>query len=95
MDNQGGYDVMHRVLMERFDCIPSTIELVRKTPKTYDKRKALKQRCLIESFQAYPCKHLGVIKFLNTIHSKTMEAYTLSWNGNMLQNMKYLAFMKK
>jgi hypothetical protein len=94
MDNEGGYDVVHRVLIERFDCIPSTIELVRMTHKTYDKQKALKQH-LIETFQAYPCKHLGVIKFLSTIHSKTMEAYILSWNGNMLQNIKYLAFMKK
>jgi len=71
-------------VIERFDCIPSTIELVRKTPKTYDKWKALKQR-ILEMFQAYPCKHLGVIKFLSTIDSKTMEANTLSWNGKFFK----------
>jgi len=29
---------------------------------------------------AYPCKHIGVIKFL-TIHSKPLKGYTLLWNG--------------
>jgi hypothetical protein len=34
MDNQGGYGVVHKVCIQRFDHIPSTIELAGKTPKT-------------------------------------------------------------
>jgi hypothetical protein len=34
MDNQGGYGVVHKVCIQRFDPIPNTIELARKTPKT-------------------------------------------------------------
>ncbi len=36
-DNKGGYGVMHKVQIEIFNCIPSTIELTRKTPKMDDK----------------------------------------------------------
>jgi hypothetical protein len=80
-----------KVWIERFDCIPNTIELVGKTPKTNDKWEACKQ-CSIEAL-ACPCGHPSVIKVL-AIHSKTMEAYTLWWNGGTLQkmldyNMKY------
>jgi len=39
MDNQGDYGVMCEVWIEIFDHIPITIELIRKTPKTYDKTK--------------------------------------------------------
>jgi hypothetical protein len=35
---------------------------------------------------ACPCKHLGVIKFLN-IHIEIVEAYTLWWNGGTFQEM--------
>jgi hypothetical protein len=64
-DNQGGYCVLHKVWIERFDHIPNTIELVGKTLKTYDKWKTCKQR-LMEAL-ACLCKQLSVIKFL-TIH---------------------------
>ncbi len=36
-NNQGSYGVVLKVLIERFDYIPSTIELVGKTLKTNDK----------------------------------------------------------
>jgi hypothetical protein len=36
-DNQGGYGVVCKVQIEMLDHIPSTIELVRKTPKMDDK----------------------------------------------------------
>ncbi len=77
-DNQSGYGMVCKVWIERFDCIPNTIELVGKTPKTNDKWEACKQ-CLIEA-STWWCEHLGVIKVL-AIHSKTMEAHTLWWNG--------------
>ncbi len=36
-DNQGDYGVVRKVQIKRFDHFPSTIELVKKTPKTNDK----------------------------------------------------------
>jgi hypothetical protein len=36
-DNHGGYGVVHKVQIERFDYIPHKIELAWKTPKTDDK----------------------------------------------------------
>ncbi len=83
-DNKGGYGVVHNVWIKRFDCISSTIELVEKTPKTNDKWKTRKQ-CLVEVL-ACMCEHPSVIKFF-AIHVKTMEAYTLWWNGGTLQEM--------
>ncbi len=90
-DNQGGYGVVRKVLIERFNYIPSMIELAGKTLKTNDKQEAHKQQSM--ETVTCTCEHLGVIKFL-AIHTETMEAYTLWWNGGtfleMLDyNMKY------
>jgi hypothetical protein len=65
------YDVMLKVWIEMFNCIPNTIEFVAKTPKTYYQYEVCKQ-CLGETSRLTPCEHPNVIKFL-TIHSKTME----------------------
>jgi hypothetical protein len=91
-DHQDGYDVVHKVQIERFDYIPNTIELAKKTPKMNDKQKAHKQ-CLVKTIIC-PCKHLGVIKFL-AIHLNIMELW---WNGSMFQKMldyntKYLPIL--
>jgi hypothetical protein len=80
-NNNGGYGVVCKVRIKRFDHIPSTIELAGKTPKMDDKQKTSKNR-LVEAL-ACLCKHPSVIKFL-AIHTKTMEAYTLWWNGGTL-----------
>jgi len=89
--NQGGYGMVCKVWIERFDYIPITIELVGKTPKTNDKWEARKQ-CSIEA-STCPCEHPGVIKVF-AIRLETMEVYILWWNGGTLQkmldyNMKY------
>jgi hypothetical protein len=78
-DNQGGYGIVHMV---QIDHIPNTIKLTKKTPKMDDKREAHKTM-ISESF-GMPLKHPGVIKFL-AIHTKTMEAYTLWWNGGLFK----------
>jgi hypothetical protein len=67
------------------------IELARKTLKMDDKRKTCKQQSM--ETLACPCKHPSVIKSL-AIHKKTMEVYTLWWNGGTFPkmfnyNMKY------
>jgi hypothetical protein len=70
------------VWIERFDCFPSTIELLRKTLKMDDKWKTCKQWS-VEAL-ACLCKYPSVIKFL-AIHKKTINAYTLWWNGRTLR----------
>jgi len=90
-NNHGGYGVVHKVWIERFDYIPNTIELVGKTPKMNDKWNVCKQ-CLVEAL-AYSCEHLGGIKFL-LIHIKTMEAYTL-WRNEGTHNWKMLDYNTK
>jgi hypothetical protein len=71
MDNQTSYGMVLKVWIEMFNCIPSIIELVAKTPKTYDQQIVCKQ-CLKEASRLAPCEHPNVIKFLS-IHLKTME----------------------
>jgi hypothetical protein len=84
MDSKHNNCVMHKVQIERFDRIPSMIELVGKTFKANDKQEAHKQRSM--EALACPCEHPGVIKFL-AIHIETMEAHTLWWNGGTFQEM--------
>jgi hypothetical protein len=86
-NHQGGYVVVHKVQIEQFNHILSTILWARKAPKINDKWEAL----------GCPCEHLSVIRSL-TIHLETMEVYTLWWNGGTFQkmlryNMKYLFVM--
>jgi hypothetical protein len=59
--------------IEKFNHIPSTIELAGKRSKINEKLEAHKQH-LVEVLGC-PCEHAGIMKFL-TIHSKiTMEIY--------------------
>ncbi len=95
MDNHGDYGVMCKVWIEIFDHIPITIELIGKTPKTYDKQKTRKQHSVKAS--VCQCEHPSVIKFPD-IHFKTIEACTLWWNEGTLwklldYNTKYSPLM--
>jgi hypothetical protein len=78
------FGVVCKVRIEKFNRIPNMIELAKKTSKMDDRWKTHKQQ-LVEAL-ACPCKHPSVIKFL-TIHTKTMEAYTLWWKGGTLWEM--------
>jgi hypothetical protein len=81
--NQGGYGVVHKLWIKRFNHIPSLIELTRETQKMDDKWKTYKQ--LLMEALACLCKHPRVIKFLAI--TKTIEAYTLWWNGETFWKM--------
>jgi hypothetical protein len=81
MNNWGDYGVMCKVWIEIFDHVSITIELIGKTPKTYDKQKMRKQHFI--KALVCPCEHPSVIKFL-AIHLKTMETCTLWWNEGTL-----------
>jgi hypothetical protein len=78
MDNQGGHRVVCKMCIERSNHMPSTIELLKKTPKINYLNKHTNN--IFVKVLACPCEYLDVIKFL-VIHSNTMEAYTLWWNG--------------
>jgi Fe-S-cluster containining protein len=84
MDSKHNKCAVHKVRIKRFDHNPSTIELAWKTSKANDKWEARKQQS-VEALTC-PCKHPSVIKFF-AIHTKTMEAYTLWWNGGTLQEI--------
>jgi hypothetical protein len=60
------------------------IKLVGKTLKMDDKWKTCKQQSM--EALACPCGHPNVIKSL-VIHTKTMEVYTLWWNGGTFPKM--------
>ncbi len=77
-DNQGGYGVVCKVWIERFNRIP----LQGKTLKMDDEWKTHEQQ-LMEVLGCL-CKHLSVIKFL-AIHIKTMEAYTCGGLGELFE----------
>jgi hypothetical protein len=73
-DNKGGYGVVCKVRIERFNHIPTMIELAGKTLKMDDKPKTGKQQLM--EVLACLCEHRTVIKF-PAICTETMEACTL------------------
>jgi hypothetical protein len=80
---EGGYTKVRRVQIARMEKVPSDIDFVGKLPKAskeFDKRNERSLEAL-----ACPISHADVIKFW-ALHSKTMEAYTLWWNGGSLKS---------
>jgi hypothetical protein len=89
-DNKGGYGVVHKVQIKRFNCIPNTIELAGKTSNMDDKWEVHKER-LVEAL-ACMCEHPSVIKFL-AIHVETMEVYTLECIPPQILRMIFTIFL--
>jgi serine/threonine protein kinase len=79
---EGGYGKVRKVRIDGFDGIPSYIEFAGK----FSKAKTPKESRFERSVEALVCplSHPGVIKFW-AIHSETMEAYTLWWNGDCIR----------
>jgi hypothetical protein len=82
-DAQGGYGKVRKVRIANMPGIPIHIEFAGKLSKATSEREKREQRS-IEALVC-PVQHPGVIKFW-AIHSDTMEAYTLWWNGDCLRN---------
>jgi hypothetical protein len=80
---QGGYGKVRKVRIANMPGIPIHIEFAGKLSKAKSEREKREQR----SCEALVCpvQHPGVIKFW-AIHSESMEAYTLWWNGDCLRN---------
>jgi len=81
-DAQGGYGVVRKVRIANMPGIPIHIEFAGKLSKAKTEREKREERS-IEALVC-PVQHPGVIKFW-AIHSDTMEAYTLWWNGDCLR----------
>jgi serine/threonine protein kinase len=80
---EGGYAKVQWVQITRMEKVPSDIEFAGKLPKAskeFDKRNERSLEAL-----ACPISHASVIKFW-ALHPKTMEAYTLWWNGGSLKS---------
>ena len=82
-DAQGGYGKVRKVRIANMPGIPIHIEFAGKLSKAKTEREKREQRS-IEALVC-PVQHPGVIKFW-AIHSDSMEAYTLWWNGDCLRN---------
>lgn len=83
----GGHGKVRKVRIEGFDNIPSYIEFAGKSPKGGD----LRENRIARSSEACVCPltHPVVVKFWG-LHARTMEAYTLWWNGGSLHHMLVL-----
>jgi hypothetical protein len=80
---EGGYAKVRRVRIARMEKVPSDIDFAGKLPKAskeFDKRNERSLEAL-----ACPISLEGMIKFW-ALHPKTMEAYTLWWNGGSLKS---------
>jgi hypothetical protein len=84
-NNQSGYCVLWKVQIKRFNRVPSTIELVRKTLKTDDKQKPHKQQLV--GALACLCEHPNVIKFLTIPHRNHGSIHIVVEWGNFLKNV--------
>jgi hypothetical protein len=80
---EGRYAKVRRVRISRMENIPSDIDFAGKLPKATDDFAQRDER----SLEALAClvSHAGVNKFW-ALHSYTMEAYTLWWNGSSLHS---------
>ena len=80
---EGGYGKVRKVRIANMKKIPIHIEFAGKLSKAKTEVKKREERAIEATVN--PVEHPGVIKFW-AIHSKTMEAYTLWWNGDCLRN---------
>ena len=84
MPNQtasGSYGTVRKVVLTRLQSIPSWICFAGKTLKTSNEKE--KRQAIVSEAGGCPVIHPGIIR-LAYIHPKTMEGYTLWWNGGSL-----------
>ena len=83
--NEGGYGEIRKVQISRVVNIPIVIDFARKKSKATSKSAKQKDRA-VEAL-ACPIEYVGLIKFW-VVNSKTMEPYTLKWNGGSFKSFK-------
>ena len=79
--------VVRKVMLTKLKNIPNWIYFARNSLKTTNEKE--KRQAIINEAGGCPVKHLGIIR-LAYLHPKTMEGYTLWWNGGSL-----LSFLSK
>lgn len=85
--NEGGYGEIRKVRISRVANIPEVIDFAGKMSKAASNMAKREERA-IEAL-ACPIEHPGLIKFW-AVHPKTMEAYTLWWNGGSFKSFKII-----
>lgn len=75
---EGGYGTVRKVMITKLTSIPSWIYFAGKALKTTNEKE--KRHEIINEAGGCPVKHPGIIR-LAYLHPKTMEGYTLWWNG--------------
>jgi hypothetical protein len=82
---QGSFGIVRRVRIAEACFIPEWLHFAGKTMKVTDFKTSRDQRS-IEAMSC-PVDHPGVIK-LQYLNRKTLESYSLWWNGGSLKNMR-------
>ena len=83
-DREGEYEKVRKVHIEGLDSIPPYIAFAGKMPKAKNVHDARVQRS-VEALVC-PLNHPAIIKIF-AIHARTMESYTLWWNGGHLGDL--------
>ena len=78
---EGGYGEVRCVRIARMAGIPTDYDFVAKKSKAATPLLQRQAQCMEACVN--PIQHLGMIKFW-AVHHKTMESYTLWWNGGSL-----------
>ena len=81
--NEGGYGEIRKVQISRVVNIPTIIDFARKKSKATLEGAKWKEH-VVEAL-AFLIEYFGLIKFW-VVNSKTIEAYTLWWNGGSFRN---------
>lgn len=79
---EGSYGTVRKVHLTKIASIPSWIEFSGKKLKTENLKE--KRRDILLEAGGCPVKHPGIIR-LSYLNPRTMEGYTLWWNGGSLQ----------
>ncbi|MBE3102757.1 MAG: protein kinase, partial [Bacilli bacterium] len=79
----GAYGTVRKVMITKLESIPSWIFFAGKTLKTKNEKE--KRQEIVNEAGGCPVKHPGIIR-LAYLHPKTMEGYTLWWNGGSVHS---------
>jgi len=80
---EGAYGTVKKVMLTKIEHIPSWVPFACKTLKTKNEKE--KRQMIVSEAGGCPVKHPGIIR-LAFLHPRTMDGYTLWWNGGSLKS---------
>lgn len=83
---QGGYGKVTKVVLTKLQHIPSWIPFARKQLTNVDNERA-KRMAMVNEAGCCPVKHPGIIR-LSYLHPRTMEGFSLWWNGGSYKDFE-------